>query len=164
MNTILPVTIGRGLILLPPKQAEANLGSCLGIAVAWPEENRFALIHCLLPDRDKHPTDNRYFRYASSAPSFLLKRMGVPADRVRELRAIVAGGSDMYNSKKGGVGGQNIKFGIAALRALRIRILGRDVGGSLPRKIRLDAATGLVTATQLDVVNGSKEKTWHLMI
>ncbi|MED5372196.1 MAG: chemotaxis protein CheD [Myxococcota bacterium] len=157
------VTIGRGLIFLAPKVAESNLGSCLGIALSWPEEGRFGLAHCLLPSRDRDPGDTRYYRYADTAPRFLLKRMGVPPERRSEVRACLAGGAELFEGSRQGVGASNVKAGVGALRELGVRIRARDVGGQTARRMRVDAKTGLVTVIQMDGPQGHREIVWRVL-
>ena len=146
--------VGQGECIL-----EAQLGSCLGIALIWRQEGTFALAHCLLPIR-RSAGDMRFSRYADTAPAYLLRRLKVPADRVGEIRAIIGGGADMYAGTSLRVGELNIKHGKAALRAVGVRVLGADVGLNTARRITIDGGKRRVCVIQLEDPQSPKVQTW----
>lgn len=163
MNEQHAVTIGHGLIFEPPAAAFANLGSCLGIAVGWPQRSRFCLAHCLLPERREVALGHAEYRYVAETPELLLRRLKVPQSRYSELRIVLAGGAEMYDGSRAGVGAKNVSMGLKVFKALGIRVFGRDVNGRAARRIRLDANTGVVTVTQLDADAGHEERSWNLV-
>ncbi len=117
---------------------EANLGSCLGIALLWPEEGAFALAHCLLPSHPGTGTDRRFSRFASTAPAHLIRRLRVPKRKMHEVRAVLGGGASLYGVRSSAdIGRQNIAAGRAALRTAGIKLIGHDVGCDIPRRIRI---------------------------
>lgn len=160
--TLRHVGIGSSRMSATDEVLEANLGSCLGIAIAWAAERRFALAHCLLPHRPA--ADTRYARYADSAPHYLLKCLKVPPNRVRELRAIVGGGGKLFGSpgQRTQIGAENIEAGRTALRALGVRVLGMDVGDQIARRIRVNAGTGEISIIRMKT-DEPTFLTWRLL-
>ncbi|MEM9068946.1 MAG: chemotaxis protein CheD [Myxococcota bacterium] len=136
----------------------ANLGSCVGIAIGWAQAGKMGLVHVLLP-APEDLSDIRYTRYASTAVDHVLRRMRVPKDRVGELRAVIAGGAAMYG-ENGGVGAENIREGLAALRRARVRLIGKDVGGLKGRRLVVDCATRKVTSILL--TNPREKEIWTI--
>lgn len=117
---------------------EANLGSCLGIALLWPDEGAFALAHCLLPSHPGTATDRRFSRFASSAPAHMIRRLRIPKRKMHEVRGVLGGGASLYGARSSAeIGRQNIAAGRAALRAAGIKLIGQDVGLDIPRRIRV---------------------------
>lgn len=140
---------------------EANLGSCLGIALVWPQEGAFALAHCLLPSHPGNATDRRFSRFASSAPAHLMRRLRVPKDRTHELRAVLGGGASLYGARSSAeVGRLNIVAGRAALRAAGIKLIGHDVGSDIPRRIRIHG--GALAVSVIRVLAQPTKTEWML--
>ncbi|MFK8001973.1 MAG: chemotaxis protein CheD [Polyangiales bacterium] len=138
---------------------QANLGSCLGIAVIWPEKGVCALSHVLLPHKNEK-TDLRFSRYANTAVAHLIRRMKVPRDDVQHLSAIIAGGAAMFERNRG-VGAQNIKEGLQALREARVRLIARDVGGEVGRRLLIDCHALKVSSIRL-LKNETEEQEWTI--
>lgn len=126
----------------------ANLGSCLGIAIGWPEAGVFGLVHALMPT---HPggRDKRLTRYADTAVQYLLESMEVRKRDLSKLSAVIAGGAAMYTSANR-VGEKNATSGRAALRRAGIRVVGMDVGGHDGRRIYLDCQSGRARSIRLN--------------
>ena len=152
------VTIGGSIVGQPEDILEANLGSCLGIAIVWPEEGTFGLAHCLLPKHPGTPTERRFARFADTAPRYLLRRLRVPPKRTRQLRAVIGGGAAMYSSSTSCVGRQNVLAGRRALRQLGVRIAAQDVGDEVPRRIRVHGGT--LTISVIRMLEQPTTKTW----
>lgn len=155
------VSIGESAIGHGPLILEANLGSCLGIAIAWPAVRRFALAHVLLPQAP--PGETRFSRYADSAPGFLLRRLEVPEDDRSELRAVIGGGGAMYalSPAAPAIGPKNVTTGRAALRRCRVRLLGEDVGADFPRRIRVNCDSGVVEVIRM-MGDQATSMSWNL--
>lgn len=138
------VGIGEYAIGGPQDAYRATLGSCIGVAMLWPNARRFALAHILLPHRDKvgqsaPPTrgvEGHETRYADTAVPFLLEKLGAVGRR-REVIAYVAGGGIMYDAAGNGdpVGRLNERVTLASLAEHRIRVVAQDVGGDEPRQL-----------------------------
>ena len=123
----------------------ALLGSCVGIAILWPERNLCGLAHCLLAS-----SPNKQFeigaKYVDQAIYSLLRMMNVSKDDYKKVRAVVAGGGNMLSSDIADtttlVGYINKKKAINTLNELNINIIHEDTGGRNGRKISVDCKTG----------------------
>jgi chemotaxis protein CheD len=152
------VSIGGSIVGQPGAILEANLGSCLGIAIIWPEEGTFGLAHCLLPKHPGTPTERRFARFADTAPRYLLRRLRVPPKRLGQLRAVIGGGAAMYADSTACVGRQNVLAGRRALRQLGVRIAAQDVGDEVPRRIRVHGES--LTVSVVRMLEKPTTKTW----
>ena len=154
------VDIGELAVAGAGESMETNLGSCLGIAILWPARRRVVLCHVLLPEHPGTPTDRRYARYADTAPRHMLRRLRVPDEHLRSLRVVIAGGATLY-AQTNQIGAKNIRHGVRALRALGLRILGRDVGEGWTRRMRVSAETGCVEVTRTAEADHTT-RTWRV--
>ena len=151
------IKIGEGLVIEPPDRMETVLGSCLGVVLYDRMTGRFGLAHVLLPegsDELSQPT-----RFASSAPAWLAKQMKVKDPR--KVRAVLAGGGRMFEGRLD-VGHNNEMRVRQELRHLGIRVLKKALGGTIGRKITVDAAEGVVTVYLLEEGQAREEHVWKL--
>ena len=157
------VKIGEGHVAGAPWRIETVLGSCLGVALVWREGGVYGVAHVVLPRRHQ-ADDTRYTRYGDTAVPYLLRRMGVPEAKWRDVRAILVGGSEMYEGSHSHVGNDNYSAVRASLREHGIRVVGRDVGGRVPRRLVIDSANGTAESIHLnDDDTHSGEHTWKLV-
>lgn len=123
----------------------ALLGSCVGIALLWPERGIFGLAHCLLA---KSPEKDFVIgaKYVDQAIHSLLTLMNITKDDYSKVRAVVAGGGNMINYEESDktklVGYNNRIFAIEALDRLKIKIVFEDTGGTNGRRISIDCDKG----------------------
>jgi chemotaxis protein CheD len=140
------VYMGEVALATPGVVLKATLGSCVGIALIWPARQRFALAHCLLPWAPEASTDTSA-RYVDQGIWALLRLLQVqPADHA-ELEAHLAGGASMYRraplaAPSPQVGQLNAEAAQAVLVHHGIRVLSRDLGGTVARQVCLDGRTG----------------------
>ncbi|SFU58444.1 chemotaxis protein CheD [Pseudoduganella namucuonensis] len=119
----------------------AVLGSCVGLALLWPQGGRCALAHCLLPAA---PPGERGMgaRYVDQAvPSMLTVLGATPADYA-DIDVVVAGGASMLGPGTGllTVGRQNIVAALAVLQRYGLRVTDSDLGGHAGRRMLIDCA------------------------
>lgn len=137
------VKTGQGLSVL-----KATLGSCVGIGFLWKRKGLFGLAHCLLA---KAPTNEHIIsgRYVTQAIPSLLELMEITGRQRREIEAVLVGGGKMTMTGESEhtelVGVQNARAAEACLKANRIHLIHKDVGGHSGRKIRIHCATGEFT-------------------
>ncbi|RZA08135.1 MAG: hypothetical protein EOP11_05715 [Proteobacteria bacterium] len=120
-----------------------TLGSCLGIAILWPAEGRFALAHCLLghaPPEAGHAGA----KYVSHAIPNLLRLLRARPEDFGALKIVVAGGASMMGkiAPARAVGAANIKAAEALLVTFKPGQVHWDVGGDQATEIAIDCSTG----------------------
>lgn len=133
----------------------ALLGSCVAIALLWPEAGRCGLAHCLLPHSDQ-PGWNMGARYVNHALPTLLSLMGARRKDLGELEAVVAGGANMLGGAGicSGVGAQNVEEAERCLRSYGLLVAQRDVGGRRGRMVRIDCTTYSVSIGRVERYDG----------
>ncbi len=145
----------------PKNSYRVTLGSCVGVALVWSRQSRFAVAHVLLPSVRKSSMQSQGSRYADLVVPFLLEQLEVEG-RNREITAFVAGGGQMYKQDSDGeqVGPLNVAALESALKDHRIRIEASDFGGTTPRQLVVDGPSRQVYSMHLDNPEGSL--TWNL--
>lgn len=121
------------------------LGSCIGICLYDPSIKLAALVHIMLPLNMETGRKNP-LKYADTGIRETLKQMeGLGARKIR-IVAKIAGGAKMFDVPGGGslgnIGQRNIESVHMNLKREGIRLLREDVGGTVARTLRFDAATG----------------------
>lgn len=127
---------------------ETVLGSCIGVVLVWRRARVFGMAHVVLPQRID-PTDHRRARFADTAVPWLLQGMGVPGDQRRDVVAVIAGGSSLYGNTVHHVGHCNDQAVGQALQAHGIRVVGRDIGGDVPRRLVVNTTAGIAESSHL---------------
>lgn len=122
-----------------------SLGSCIGLTLFDTEKRIGGLVHCMLPlsKIDAAKAEANPFMFIDSGVSaFLQKLFDLGAQR-KSLVAKVAGGSQIMDDKGiFNIGERNNTVVRKMLWKNNILISGEDVGGSVPRTMSLDLATG----------------------
>jgi len=134
------------------------LGSCLGLAAYDPEAGVAGLIHCLLPlarDNDKVLLKNPFMYVNTGVAQMMRALFGRGATKENLILKAAGCGRMMHISNQFDTGANNL----AALRRLLqindMRLAAEDVGGTIPRTMRLFVDTG-------KVVISSCGRTWEL--
>jgi chemotaxis protein CheD len=122
-----------------------SLGSCIGLTLYDSEKRIGGLVHCMLPlskiDATKAAA-NPYMFIDSGVTAFLQILFDMGAQR-KSIVAKVAGGAQIMDDKGVfNIGERNNTVVRKMLWKNNILISGEDVGGSIPRTISLDLATG----------------------
>lgn len=144
-----------------PTVLKATLGSCVGIALLWPQTGRAAMAHCLLPS-SALAVDALHARAADIGPArcvdqavpALLALLQVAPDRRRQLHAHLAGGAQMrglaLTRQSPGIGELNIRAARSALAAAGIRLVGEHVGGDTATTMTVDCTTMTASSCRID--------------
>jgi len=121
------------------------LGSCLGLAAYDPVAQVAGLIHCLLPlsrDGAKALVKNPFMYVNTGVPQMMRALFHRGASRENLILKAAGCGRMMHISNQFDTGASNL----AALRKLllvnEMRLAAEDVGGTIPRTMRLFADTG----------------------
>jgi chemotaxis protein CheD len=117
----------------------AVLGSCVGLAFLWPNGNRCALAHCVLPNAPPEE-GGMGARYVTQAVPSLLTAMGVTAADRQDVDVVLAGGASMFGpgSAMLQVGRQNIVAALSTLQQFGLRVACSDLGGFTGRQLIVD--------------------------
>jgi chemotaxis protein CheD len=131
---------------------KASLGSCVGIAILWPQKKIYGLAHCLLPETLIIPTEIGA-RYVNHAIPSLLTLMNIRPENYPEIYAVITGGGNMTAPKDADpaqmVGTLNSNMAERCLTEKGIRIQLKDLGGNAGRRICVFCETGDVTIDKI---------------
>ncbi|HLH65898.1 MAG TPA: chemotaxis protein CheD [Solirubrobacteraceae bacterium] len=121
-----------------------GLGSCIGLAIVDWRAGVAGLAHVVLPHsggRAQQPG-----RFADTAVPALVSALRGAGASPRRLRAVIAGGAQMFRSSASlDVGARNDRAVREALCAARITLGAARTGGAQGRTLRVSLAEGLVT-------------------
>lgn len=144
------VRIGQLALGHSPMVLKATLGSCVGIALLWPDKALYALAHCLLPYAPPQTGAALGGRYVDQAVNSMLRLLKAQAKDHAHIQAHVAGGANMRRPDSRerqtlvaphlAVGQLNIHAAEQVLQQQEIALLSRDVGGFCARQMVLDCA------------------------
>lgn len=123
-----------------------GLGSCVAVAVYDPETSVGGMAHVMLPQA---PTAHvaEPGKYANTAIPALLAEIESRGGDRESVRAMIAGGSDMFGFGEAGgtVGDRNVSEVKAALTARDIPIIDEHVGGMSSRTVTFDLESGTLS-------------------
>ncbi|BDG60340.1 chemotaxis protein CheD [Caldinitratiruptor microaerophilus] len=122
----------------------SSLGSCVAVALYDPEARVAGLCHILLDRESRFPggVPERCADFAIPAALAEMVTLGASPERVV---AHLAGGGNMFRGVTDpvyDVGSWNVAAAKEVLEALGIPVVTEDVGGSNPRRLRIEVATG----------------------
>jgi len=136
--------MGQAVLASGTEQVTTILGSCLALALYAPQLRLGMLSHVVLP-RSGGPT-NYPARFADTAVPHMLSTLREHGARLGDLVARMTGGACMFGDGKFmQIGEANIQAATEALAAAGVRIVGKNVGGTVGRRICFDLATGSIT-------------------
>ncbi len=141
------VGIGCLAVAVAPTQLRALLGSCVGVILHDRMTRAGGLAHILLPDSTAAREVEQPGKYADTAVPVLVAELEkrISARARSRFTAKILGGATMFSTAQTeGIGDRNGRAAEAALAALGIPILGRDLGGQSGRRVTLDVITGRV--------------------
>ena len=125
------------------------LGSCLGVTVFDPAMRVGGMLHAQMPTSLKSPDLARTdpARFVDLGTDLLIRRAQELGADKRRLRLAVAGGANMSASASPlfDIGVQNLTALRKALWRIGVLVAAEDTGGSIPRTLHLDLATGRTT-------------------
>lgn len=121
----------------------SGLGSCVGVGLYATASGAAGLVHVMLPAADEMD-DGKPAKFADTGTKLLIEELEAIGAEKTNIKAKIAGGSDMLDFSEGGsgIGDRNIKQVKETLDEHGIPVVGEDVGGDHGRSIRLKATTG----------------------
>ncbi len=146
---LVTVAIGQWAVAAAPAKIRTLLGSCVGLILYDRVARLGGLAHIVLPDSrgsTEHP--GKFADTAIPAMIAEIERQLRAPSRGR-LTAKVVGGASMFStagppSAAMNIGQLNQEAVERILGALRIPIVGRDLGGTSGRHLTVDASSGIV--------------------
>jgi len=122
------------------------LGSCLGLAAYDPHAGVAGLIHCLLPlSRETAGPVNNPFMYVNTGVAQMIRIMfGRGATRQNLILKAAGCGRMMHVTNQFDTGANNFAALKKLLKINEMHLATEDVGGTIPRTMRLFADTGRV--------------------
>lgn len=129
-----------------------SLGSCLGVAAFDPVTRIGAMIHCLLPDGSLCPGKSKMnpFMFVNTGVPEMVRRMLAQNVKRENIIMKAAGCAHMMNIvNKFDTGQKNWAMLEHILHKNRFKLAGSDIGGTIPRTMRLYLETGVVEVSSL---------------
>ena len=133
--------------LFKPKLVIYGLGSCIGLILYDKKSRIYAMSHILLPSAkitDKQielPFPHKYADYSVKELVNEFLSLGV---KKTNIKAAIIGGANIFQNKFMDISKRNIKSVKNELKALNIKIMKEDTGGTQGRTIVLDIFENLV--------------------
>lgn len=123
------------------------LGSCLGLAAYDPVAGVAGLIHCLLPvarESSKGPVKNPFMYVNLGVPQMMRAMFNRGATRENLVLRAAGCGRMMHISNQFDTGANNFAALKKLLQVNGMHLAAEDVGGTIPRTMRVFADTGRV--------------------
>lgn len=129
-----------------------GLGSCLAIVLYDPATRLGGLAHALLPAASSDPTI-KPGKYVDSAIHAMLAQMEDLGAQRQQIVACLFGGAQMFQPVPANagesIGQRNVRAAEMSLHALRILLVGKEVGGNSGRTVVFDLSDGSVMVRSL---------------
>lgn len=133
------------------------LGSCVSACVRDSTAGIGGMNHFMLPENpDPNSADAAVaMRYGAYAMKVLLSELFKGGARRERLEAkVFGGGAVLANMKLLNIGERNADFVLRFFEMENVRVVARDLGGKLPRRINYFLGTGRVTVRKLQPQDG----------
>ena len=126
-----------------------GLGSCVGVVLYDAIKKLGGLAHVMLPKQCEAKNQSPSARFADTAIELLLKEMADRGSTLRNVKAKIFGGANMFPdivrpNAVMNVGERNIRAVKQELRKRKLEIIGEDLGGQWGRSIFFNTADGSV--------------------
>ena len=162
MSEIITVNIGEIVINNENKLLGCiGIGSCVCVAIYDEEKNINAMAHIMMPsysemdEKNKEKYKDKKLKYADKAIEYIVKEMKEYGCKIEKLKAKIAGGATMFSNNKKNkyspkVGKRNVKQIERILKKYNIKLLGKDVGGTIGRTVTFNPETKKLTIKTID--------------
>lgn len=140
------------------------LGSCVTTCLYDPVAKVGGMNHYLLPLGSGHEPEHMRGRYGNLAIKMLLDELEAAGADPRRLRAKLYGGGRMFLSSRD-IGEMNSRLALAQMQAERVQVVAASLGGTSPRIISFQPATGRcslkATASRPDTFPAARRPTFQ---
>ncbi len=124
-----------------PKISIYGLGSCVALILYDNENKIFSMSHILLPT-NKNPnlegSSKNPHKFADQSVRALIKEMQNHGAKIEKIKAIVVGGSQIFDNPINNLGTENVNTVKKELEAFKVKIEKEDCGGTKGRNVILD--------------------------
>jgi chemotaxis protein CheD len=131
---------------------KTTLGSCVAVVLHDPQKRIGGLAHIMLPER--LGDDGSIGKYAETAIPGLLSRLLKGGCGRENIRAMLAGGANMFHLESGDkiatIGQKNVEAARQILEKLLIPITHEDTGGEQGRTVLFDSHSGEIHIRTLE--------------
>lgn len=139
-----------------PTVIKAVLGSCVAVCI-WDKKLKHGgmnhFLHPLTNDPQKATA-----KFGNVAVSELIKMFEENGSRKKDLVAHVFGGGYPDWAESEDIGAKNVEVASRILRKKAVKIMSKDIGGSMGRKIIFDTLNGNVAVLKVETV---RKADWH---
>ena len=140
----MPVGMGQAVAAHAPARLTSILGSCVAITLYAPKLRLGMLSHVVLPNGNGNLSAPA--KFADTAVPYMFSVMQDRGATRSELVAKVTGGACMFGGGRFmDIGECNARVAAAALEAIKVPLIGRDIAGTVGRRICFDLSTGELT-------------------
>jgi chemotaxis protein CheD len=141
--------IGQMILTNEPMIISTVLGSCISVCLLCPEQNAGGIIHYALPTHVAQLKDPHHLRYGDYAINKLVEELKQLTHLTENsFEAKIVGGA-WAADPKADIGQENIQMAHQELKRLGIKIVSKDVGGKLGRKILYHIPSGRLQVATL---------------
>jgi chemotaxis protein CheD len=123
------------------------LGSCIAVAVHDRQAGVAGMLHFMLPESSMNPlrASANPWMFADTGIEDLLRKVNQAGASKKRLAVYILGGARMVNtSEEMNIGKRNHLAARKILWREGVMVMGENVGGTIPRTVRLENATGRV--------------------
>ena len=126
------------------------VGSCVALCLFDSATKIGGLAHVMLPEIDKHiPNQKTNGKYADQAIDYLLDVMQKKGAKLRNIKAKIVGGAQIFASESGNsmftIGKRNIESIKKNLKSNGIPILAEETGKTYGRWVKFNVNTAAIT-------------------
>ncbi|MFC4617367.1 chemotaxis protein CheD [Camelliibacillus cellulosilyticus] len=132
----------------PEALRTSGLGSCVAVVIYDSSTGLAAMAHIMLPNHELTKQANFSFaKFADTAIPALVDILLKKGAYIGRLKAKIAGGAEMFRSRKGftsGIGKRNVAVAKEYLKQYKIPIISEDTGGDYGRTIEFFTETDMM--------------------
>ena len=140
------VKIGTGNTILRSNA----IGSCVVISAYDSFKKIGGQAHTMIPGTAPKGNENSKNKYAGTAIKEMLKMMIQVGAKIENIEACIVGGGNVLNRDGDSICCENIKSVIKSLNEKNIKIIAKDVGGTVRRSVSFDIEKGIVNYSKGD--------------
>jgi chemotaxis protein CheD len=123
---------------IQPKISIYGLGSCIALMLFDYKNKVSGMSHILLPKNHKNKKTDFPHKYADLSAKLLMKGLLNLGATKENIRAIIVGGSKIFDLDENFMGIDNTEAIKQELEKLKIKIIGEDTGGTKGRAVIFD--------------------------
>lgn len=131
------------------------LGSCVAVCL-WDSKSNFGgACHFIYPHLEQQEANGKF---GEVAVPHLIGLMEELSSTTSDLRAHIVGGGTKSQAAVSSIGNENAAIAEAILKKCHIKIVTKEVGGSIGRKVIYDTMSGKILVYQTDDI---RQNDWY---